>query len=165
MPKAVQNMPEVSKEMIRCRSEVEEAVRMISSTYSRANNVEFGGREQYPEFLSMRAIYSVTQSLVYLLRISKGMERRLGDRGGGGNMDVIVNGGGGEDIKHDTSVECFVYYKTQGHVTTWFELQCHRGDQGVDAKGNDYWFEGYRCEMKGEKLLQYPYTIDDHEKP
>ncbi|GJT94343.1 hypothetical protein Tco_1083188 [Tanacetum coccineum] len=26
-------------------------------------------------------------------------------------------------------------------------------------------FEGYRCEMKCEKLLQYPYTIADHEKP
>ncbi|GKC84409.1 hypothetical protein Tco_1140126 [Tanacetum coccineum] len=52
--------------------------------------------------------------------------------------DVIVDRGEGEDIKHDTRVECFVYYKTQGHVTTGFELQCHRGDQGVDAKGNDY---------------------------
>ncbi|GKC67736.1 hypothetical protein Tco_1100334, partial [Tanacetum coccineum] len=50
---------------------------------------------------------------------------------------VIVDGGGGEDIKHDTSVECF-YYKTQSHVTTVFEFQRHQGDQDVDAKGNGY---------------------------
>ncbi|GJV75235.1 hypothetical protein Tco_1506819 [Tanacetum coccineum] len=52
--------------------------------------------------------------------------------------DVIVDGGGWEDIEHDTSFECFVYYKTQGHVMTGFELHYHRGDQDVDAKGNDY---------------------------
>ncbi|GJS16343.1 retrotransposon protein, putative, ty1-copia subclass [Tanacetum coccineum] len=40
--------------------------------------------------------------------------------------DVIVDRGGGEDIK------------TQGHVMTGFELHYHRGDQDVDAKGNDY---------------------------
>ncbi|GJS51997.1 hypothetical protein Tco_0625359 [Tanacetum coccineum] len=103
--------------------------------------------------------------------------------------DVIVDGGGMEDIKHDTSVDYF-YYKTQGHVTTVFELQRHQGDQDVDAKEmvisfNDIgcdkniskvegtiWIRdlymtrmGHRCEMKGEKLLQYPYTIADHEKP
>nr|GEX67356.1 hypothetical protein [Tanacetum cinerariifolium] len=27
------------------------------------------------------------------------------------------------------------------------------------------WVTGYRCEMKGGKLLRYPYTIADHEKP
>ncbi|GJR99874.1 hypothetical protein Tco_0316383 [Tanacetum coccineum] len=53
--------------------------------------------------------------------------------------DVIVDRGGGEDIKHGTSVECFVYYKTQGHVMTGFELHCHRDDQDVDAKWNDYY--------------------------
>ncbi|GKC45721.1 hypothetical protein Tco_1063443 [Tanacetum coccineum] len=48
---------------------------------------------------------------------------------------VIVRG----DVqRHDTSVECFVYYKSQGHVMTGFELHYHRGDQDVDAKGNDY---------------------------
>ncbi|GKD00474.1 hypothetical protein Tco_1170748 [Tanacetum coccineum] len=52
--------------------------------------------------------------------------------------DVIVDRGKGEDIKHDTSVECFVYYKTQGHVTIVCELQCHQGGQDVDAKGNGY---------------------------
>nr|GFA15618.1 hypothetical protein [Tanacetum cinerariifolium] len=41
--------------------------------------------------------------------------------------------------RHDTSVECFVYYKKQGHVTTGFELHCYWGDQDVDAKENDYW--------------------------
>ncbi|GJX16416.1 transducin beta-like protein 3 [Tanacetum coccineum] len=41
--------------------------------------------------------------------------------------------------RHDTSFECFVYYKTQGHVMTGFELHYHRGDQDVDAKGNDYY--------------------------
>nr|GEW28412.1 hypothetical protein [Tanacetum cinerariifolium] len=40
--------------------------------------------------------------------------------------------------RHDTSVECFAYYKTQGHVKTVFELQRHQGDQDVDAKGNGY---------------------------
>ncbi|GJU22936.1 hypothetical protein Tco_1156278 [Tanacetum coccineum] len=55
-----------------------------------------------------------------------------------GVRDVIVDRGGGEDIKHDTSIESFVYYKTQGHVTIGLELHCHRGDQDVDAKGNDY---------------------------
>ncbi|GJX04229.1 hypothetical protein Tco_0190145 [Tanacetum coccineum] len=44
----------------------------------------------------------------------------------------------GDVQRHDTSVECFVYYKTQGHVTSGFELHCHWGDQDVDAKGNDY---------------------------
>ncbi|GKE72397.1 hypothetical protein Tco_1534438, partial [Tanacetum coccineum] len=44
----------------------------------------------------------------------------------------------GDVQRHDTSVECFVYYKKQGHVTRGFGLQCHRGDQDVDAKGNDY---------------------------
>nr|GEZ75788.1 hypothetical protein [Tanacetum cinerariifolium] len=39
---------------------------------------------------------------------------------------------------HDTSVECFVYDMTQGHVTIGFELHCYQGDQDVDAKGNDY---------------------------
>ncbi|GJZ40573.1 hypothetical protein Tco_0587459 [Tanacetum coccineum] len=44
-----------------------------------------------------------------------------------------------EDVqRHGTSVECFVYYKTQGHVMTRLELHCYRGDQDVDAKGNDY---------------------------
>ncbi|GJU20092.1 hypothetical protein Tco_1153434 [Tanacetum coccineum] len=32
-----------------------------------------------------------------------------------------------------------VTIEIQGHVTTGFELQCHQGDQGVDAKGNDYY--------------------------
>ncbi|GKD31031.1 hypothetical protein Tco_1241809, partial [Tanacetum coccineum] len=49
--------------------------------------------------------------------------------------DVIIDGGRGEDIKHDTSVEWF-YYKIQGHVTIVFELQRHQGDQDVDDKGN-----------------------------
>ncbi|GJY62963.1 hypothetical protein Tco_0464423 [Tanacetum coccineum] len=44
----------------------------------------------------------------------------------------------GDVQRHDTSFECFVYYKTQGHVMTGFELHYHRGDQDVDAKGNDY---------------------------
>ncbi|GJW00825.1 hypothetical protein Tco_1556076 [Tanacetum coccineum] len=61
-------------------------------------------------------------------------DRWCGMRG----RDVIVDGGGGDDIKHDTSVECF-YYKTQGHVTIVFELQHHQGDQDVDAKGNGYY--------------------------
>nr|GEX86448.1 hypothetical protein [Tanacetum cinerariifolium] len=49
---------------------------------------------------------------------------------------------------HDTSVECFVYYETQGHMTTGFELHCYWGDQDIDAKGNDYYgfeiFSAYR---------------------
>ncbi|GJX89988.1 hypothetical protein Tco_0343314 [Tanacetum coccineum] len=45
-----------------------------------------------------------------------------------------------EDVqRHDTSVEFFVYYKTQGHVTTLCELQRHQGGQEVDAKGNGYY--------------------------
>ncbi|GJV72400.1 hypothetical protein Tco_1492395 [Tanacetum coccineum] len=33
------------------------------------------------------------------------------------------------------------------------------------GRGEDIKYEGYRCEIKGEKLLQYPYTIANHEKP
>ncbi|GKB09969.1 hypothetical protein Tco_0843892 [Tanacetum coccineum] len=70
---------------------------------------------------------------IMIVRIPE-KDRWCGTRG----RDVIVDGGRGEDIKHDISVECFVYYKTQGHVTTMFELQRHQGNQDVDAKGNGY---------------------------
>ncbi|GJZ23380.1 hypothetical protein Tco_0560839 [Tanacetum coccineum] len=40
------------------------------------------------------------------------------------SRDAIVDRGGGDDIKFAI-------------LLRWFELQCHRGDQGVDAKGND----------------------------
>ncbi|GJX30553.1 hypothetical protein Tco_0238632 [Tanacetum coccineum] len=56
--------------------------------------------------------------------------------------------------RHDTSVECFVYYKTQGHVMTGFELHYHRGDQDVDAKGNDYdELDVWRIVEEGERLV------------
>nr|GEV99377.1 hypothetical protein [Tanacetum cinerariifolium] len=42
------------------------------------------------------------------------------------------------NVMYDTSVECFVYYKTQDHVTKGFELHCYWGDHDVDAKWNDY---------------------------
>nr|GEW29604.1 RNA-directed DNA polymerase, eukaryota [Tanacetum cinerariifolium] len=61
--------------------------------------------------------------------------------------DVIVDRGRGEDIKHDTSVECF-YYKTQGHMTTMCELQRHQGSQDVDAKVNGY-FETIWIKING----------------
>ncbi|GJR28628.1 hypothetical protein Tco_1104860 [Tanacetum coccineum] len=76
--------------------------------------------------------------------------------------DVIVDGGGWEDIEHDTSVECFVYYKTQGHVTTGFELQCHRGDQGVDAKRNDYCTVTDYPKSRSAQVEQPSQHLDDH---
>ncbi|GJU20310.1 hypothetical protein Tco_1153652 [Tanacetum coccineum] len=49
------------------------------------------------------------------------------------DTDILIDckGTRGKDRRpwHDTSVECFVYYKTQGHVTTGFELHCTGGDQ------------------------------------
>ncbi|GJY83663.1 hypothetical protein Tco_0497039 [Tanacetum coccineum] len=106
-----------SKEMKRCRSEVEEAVRMISSTYSskplsrnyKAKNSPYGSRfdnrakcliavdaladnvdiwwarNKYPCVIVNESFIFVTHSL-FPVRISKGMERRLGDRGGGGGV-------------------------------------------------------------------------------
>nr|GEX72380.1 DNA glycosylase [Tanacetum cinerariifolium]GEX75945.1 DNA glycosylase [Tanacetum cinerariifolium] len=39
-----------------------------------------------------------------------------------------------------------------------FELQCHRGDQGVDAKGNDYWM------VERDRNAVIPYVSEYHEK-
>ncbi|GJU75271.1 reverse transcriptase [Tanacetum coccineum] len=59
----------------------------------------FGGqRTSSPYVIINESFIFVTHSL-FPVRISKGMERRLRDRGGGGNMDVIVDRGRGEDIK------------------------------------------------------------------
>nr|GEY93276.1 hypothetical protein [Tanacetum cinerariifolium] len=81
--------------------------------------------------------------------------------------------GGREDIEHDTRVECFVYYKTQGHVTTGFELHCHWGDQDIDAKGNDY-YETIGIKIngafiiisggRGEELVMRENEGEDYEK-
>ncbi|GJW55052.1 hypothetical protein Tco_0099137 [Tanacetum coccineum] len=89
-------MHQESEEMIRCRSEVEEAVRMISSTYSsKADNVDiWWARNKYPGVIVNESLIFVTHSL-FQVRISKGMKRRLGDRGGGGVAKVGGGGGGG----------------------------------------------------------------------
>ncbi|GJX55304.1 hypothetical protein Tco_0285201 [Tanacetum coccineum] len=56
---------------------------------SRANNVDiWWARNKYPcVIVNEKLLYFVTHSL-FPVRISKGMERRLGDRGGGSNMNL-----------------------------------------------------------------------------
>ncbi|GKB75945.1 hypothetical protein Tco_0942840 [Tanacetum coccineum] len=114
------------------RSEVEEAVRMISSTYSSkplsrnykaknslngsrfdnrakclipvdalADNVDiWWARNKYPCVIVNESFIFVTHSL-FPVRISKGMERRLGDRGGGGGGGVV----GGVGIVYGDGVD------------------------------------------------------------
>nr|GEW16867.1 hypothetical protein [Tanacetum cinerariifolium] len=72
-----------------------------------------------------------------------------------GNKGIQMCEGGCK--RHNTSVECFVYYMTQGHVTIGFELHCHRGDQDVDAKGNDY-YETIWIKINGAFIISGEFT-------
>ncbi|GJX72478.1 hypothetical protein Tco_0309649 [Tanacetum coccineum] len=89
--------------MIRVRSEVEEAVRIISSTYSTDNVDIWWARNKYPPVIVDEGFIFVTHSL-FPVRISKRMERKLGDKGRGGCYKV--GGGGGGRVIGGVGVVC-----------------------------------------------------------
>nr|GEW79022.1 hypothetical protein [Tanacetum cinerariifolium] len=87
-PRSVVANSACSKEMISYRSEVEEAVRTISSTYS-----------SKPLLRNYKA-----KNSPYGSRISKGIEKRLGNRGGG--CWEVSGGGGGAGVVSGVRVVC-----------------------------------------------------------
>ncbi|GJZ23429.1 hypothetical protein Tco_0560888 [Tanacetum coccineum] len=103
-----------------------------SSYGNRANNVDiWWARNKYPGVIVNESFIFVTHSL-FLVRISKGMERRLGDRGGGGCYEV----GGG----------------SSGGVVGGFGVVCgdviDRGVGGVDCGVVCGFVCGVVCEVK-----------------
>ncbi|GKC65869.1 hypothetical protein Tco_1098467 [Tanacetum coccineum] len=123
------------------------------------------------------------------------MERRLGDRGGGccevggdGGGGGVVSGvcvvcGDGVD-RGVGDVDCGVvkapisamiirvpekdrWCGTRGKFVRWKGVRITKASKRakVIVREQEKRFKGYRCEMKGERLLRYPYTTADQEKP
>nr|GEX57629.1 hypothetical protein [Tanacetum cinerariifolium] len=166
-----------SEEMIRCMSEVEEAVRMISSPYSSWGGGGGGGVIDGVGVFCGDAVDSevggvvfgvvcefvcgficvVVKALISMMIVSVlEKDRWFGTRG----RDDIVDGGGGDDIKRIKNINSDL---RKGH-SILYPLMLETGDVQRHDTSNVR-FEGYRYEMKGEKLLQYPYTVADHKKP
>ncbi|GKC91794.1 hypothetical protein Tco_1152443, partial [Tanacetum coccineum] len=142
--------------MIRCRSEVEEAVRMISSTYSsKADNVDiWWARNKYPCVIVNKSFIFVTHSL-FPVRISKDMERRLRDKGGGGGGGGgdggVVGGVGvicGDGVDRGVgSVDCGV---VKAPVSTMI-VSVPEKDRWCGARGKFVWWKGVRVTKASER--------------